>query len=75
MSATLDQTLGPATVRNVAGDSAIRRRLAEMGVRPGAQIRVLYRTTGGARVIAVEGARVALDADLARAVTLEAENA
>ncbi len=75
MSATLDQTQGPATVSSVVGDPHIRRRLAEMGLRPGAHIEVLHRTTGGGRVVSVDGARVALDADLSKAIVLEAQNA
>jgi ferrous iron transport protein A len=37
------------------------RRLAELGLRRGAQERVVQRTAGGGRVVAVGGARVALD--------------
>ncbi len=43
-----------------------------MGIRPGASVRVMYRTTGGGRVVSVGGARVALDRELAAAVTLDA---
>jgi len=46
-----------------------------MGLRPGAHIEVLHRTTGGGRVVSVDGARVALDADLSKAIVLEAQNA
>ncbi|MEZ5185677.1 MAG: FeoA family protein [Candidatus Nanopelagicales bacterium] len=67
----LDQLTGPVTVSQVGGTPAIRRRLAEMGVRPGSHIRVLYRTTGGGRVVAVGGARVALDSGLASAIQAE----
>lgn len=71
VSATLARTSGSATVTSVDADPAVRRRLAEMGIRPGAALRVLYRTTGGGRVVSVGGARVAIDSQLAQAVTLE----
>lgn len=71
MSTTLDRVLGPATVTEVGGAPAVRRRLAEMGVRPGCHVRVLYRTTGGGRVVAVGGARVALDAELSAVIGAE----
>lgn len=66
---------GVATVTQVAGSMTVRRRLAEMGVRVGSHVRVLYRTTGGGRVLAVDGARVAVDADLAAAIQTEPMNA
>lgn len=71
MSAPLAETTGSATVQSVDAEPAIRRRLAEMGIRPGATLRVMYRTTGGGRVVSVGGARVALDRELAAAVTLD----
>ncbi len=72
MSASLAETTGSATVKSVGADPAVRRRLAEMGIRPGATVRVMYRTTGGGRVVSVGGARVALDRELSAAVTLDA---
>jgi len=64
------------TVRDLAvGESAVlaepqlaadlRMRLAEMGVRPGEQVRLSQRGVGGARIISVRGSRVALDASTA----------
>ncbi len=64
---TLD-FVGSATVTTVTAPDTVRRRLAEMGIRSGSHIRVLHRTTGGGLVIAVGGARVALDSSLAAAV-------
>ncbi len=72
---TLDELSGVATVTHVAGSLTVRRRLAEMGVRTGSHIRVLYRTTGGGRVLAVDGARIAVDAQLASAIQTEPLNA
>ena len=37
------------------------RRLAELGIRPGAQITAGQRTPGGGRVVGVAGAHLALD--------------
>ena len=42
-------------------DVVLVRRMAVLGVRPGEQIEVLKRTTGGARIIGVRGARLAVD--------------
>lgn len=39
----------------------VRRRLAELGIRPGAVVRVLHATHGRGRVLAVAGSRVAVD--------------
>ena len=44
------------------------RRLAELGLRAGAQVTVLHRTAGGGRVVAVDDARVALDRATLRAI-------
>ena len=41
-------------------DPARVRRLAELGLRPGAKVRVLRRTAGGGRVVAIGDDRVAL---------------
>lgn len=62
---------GTASVTQVEGAPAVQRRLAEMGVRVGSHIHVLYRTTGGGRVLAVDGSRIAVDAQLARAIQAE----
>ncbi len=42
-----------------------------MGVRVGSHVHVLYRTTGGGRVLAVDATRIAVDAPLARAIHAE----
>ncbi len=46
------------------------RRLAELGLRPGAAVRVLMRTPGDGRVIAIDQARIALGRDLLRQVAV-----
>lgn len=40
------------------------RQLSRLGLRPGAALTVLRRSTGGGRVVAVAGARVALGSAL-----------
>lgn len=41
-------------------DAVAARRLLRLGLRPGARLRLVQRLAGGARVVSVEGARVAL---------------
>jgi ferrous iron transport protein A len=56
----------------VTGDPVRRRRLAELGVRRGAAVRVLSRTAGGGRIVAAGAARIALDGATARDVAVVA---
>jgi Fe2+ transport system protein FeoA len=59
----------------VAGDSAVligarvapaqRQRLAELGLRPGETLVLMQRAVGGARVLGVQGSRIAVDARIA----------
>jgi Fe2+ transport system protein FeoA len=58
-------------VRDVPLADAPRQRLAEMGVRPGAEVSVVQRTSGGGVVVEVGGAHIALDRATARAITVE----
>jgi ferrous iron transport protein A len=67
----LDEVPGTAEVTAVDASTPARRRLAELGIRVGSHVRVLYRTTGGGRVLAVDGSRVAIDAGLATAISAE----
>lgn len=45
---------------------ARRRRMAELGLRPGEPVRMLRRSVGGARVIQVDEIRIAVDASTAK---------
>ena len=65
---------GMVLVTGVGADLAVRRRLAEMGVRPGARIRVMHQSAGGGRVLAVDGSRIAIDAHLAASIEAEPEH-
>lgn len=46
------------------------RRLAELGIRPGATVRVLTRSAGGGLTVAVGTSRLALDRSVARGIEL-----
>jgi Fe2+ transport system protein FeoA len=54
-------------------DEAQRRRLAEMGLRAGEDITLAQRGVGGARVVAVQGSRIALDSATAGLLPLAEE--
>ena len=43
-----------------------RRRMAELGLRPGEPVRMLRRAVGGARVVQIDEIRIAVDAGTAR---------
>jgi ferrous iron transport protein A len=47
------------------------RRLAELGLRPGAMVEVLRRTSGGGRLLGLGTARLAVDRATADAVVVE----
>jgi len=53
-------------------EPAQTRRLSSLGLRQGAQLRLVQRLAGGARVVAVAGARVALGSALLDGLTVEA---
>ncbi len=59
-------------VRGVAGPASSRARMYEIGLHAGAVVRVTHRGPAGGRVIAVGGARVAIDAATAGRVEVEA---
>ena len=58
-------------VRSAGGSDALRRRLAELGIRAGEQVRVLHRTAGGGRVLAVADTRIALSRAVLRGVEVD----
>lgn len=72
MAATLATAALGSRVRvdAVEAEHATRRRLAELGIRPGARVDVLSPTSGGGRVVAVSEARIALDRATAAGVTV-----
>ena len=54
-------------VRAIHGNDAVRRRLGDMGFVEGASVTVIAEAAGGL-IVEVCGARVALDADLAKRI-------
>ncbi len=62
----------PVIIAGLASDPAVRRRLASLGWRPGGQTRVVKKVTGGARVIDLNGSRVAIAHSLACKLCVEA---
>lgn len=53
-----------------AATPALTRRLAEMGLRSGASLRILSRTSGGGAILAIGDDRIAVSAVILRAVTV-----
>ena len=51
-----------AHVRAVSADSTAVLRLREMGVRPGALVRLTARGASGSRIVTIGAARLAIDA-------------
>jgi ferrous iron transport protein A len=71
---TLHQAPVGASVRvtNLA-EHPRSRRLAELGLRPGATVDVLRRTSGGGRLLGLGTARLAVDRATASSVVVEAQ--
>lgn len=65
--------LGTAlTLVAIDGTVGHRRRLAALGLREGASVRLLTRTIGGGRILLVGGSRIALNRELVRQLRAEA---
>ena len=60
----------PVTLGEPECPSALRLRLAELGLRRGERVRVRQHTPGGGRVIEVAGTRLALDRTTCRQLRL-----
>ena len=72
MAVTLPERLGlESRVHAVDLPDAPRRRLFELGVRPGATVCAEQCTAGGGLVVRIEGARIALDGRTARTITVD----
>lgn len=48
-------------VRSISAEAPVALRLREMGLRPGTRVRIAGRAASGARIVAVGGARIAVD--------------
>ncbi len=74
-----ERTLGDADDDEVVVLAAPRleparaRRLAELGLRAGARVRVLHRSAGGGRILAVDDARIAVDRATLRRIPVRPE--
>lgn len=62
---------GAGVITSIDVDPRARRRLAELGIRPGSRVGIVRRTTGGAVIVEAEGSRIALDHRTAAAVQVE----
>jgi ferrous iron transport protein A len=60
-----------ARVLTVGSVGNIRLRLSELGIRPGAEFRVLQRAGLGGRLIALDCERIALDSRTATTIEVE----
>lgn len=60
----------PVELVEVRGDGSVRRRLAQLGLRVGAELTVVRTTAGRGCIVAVAGARIALDRDTARGLVV-----
>ena len=74
MTSRLLADASPSTtviVRELSTEHRYLRRLMELGLRPGAHATVLQRTAGGGRVVEINGARIALDRSMTRAIAID----
>lgn len=59
---------------DVAGGQGVRRRLAELGLNPGASLRVVQSNRGGPLILAVkDDARMAIGRGMAHKIMVEAD--
>ncbi len=72
---TLDDAVSTAhddvVVTAVDLPTAQRRRLAELGLRPGSPVRVVKRAAGGGLVLALGTSRVAIDRSTSTHITVD----
>jgi Fe2+ transport system protein FeoA len=64
----------PLTVIDSLTDPTLRSRMSTLGLRGGARCQVVRQTLGGARVVAVEGSRIAMDTSLLRLLTVRPDD-
>ncbi len=60
-----------ARVRSISAEAAVALRLREMGLRPGTRVRLAGRAASGARIVAVGGARIAVDRQTSALIEVE----
>jgi len=59
-------------VRSVSTESGVVLRLREMGLRPGALVRMTGRGPGGSRIVTIGAARIAIDGTTAGLIEVTA---
>jgi len=66
--------LGPSDPTGPGGPTpAVARRLAELGIRPGAALRIQSRTSGGGAILAIGDDRIAVSRQILASIEVEAE--
>ncbi len=66
--------LGPSDPSGPGGPtSAVKRRLAELGIRPGAALRIQSRTSGGGAILAIGDDRIAVSRQILASIEVGAE--
>ncbi len=53
--------------------AAVTRRLAELGIRPGASLRVLARTSGGGAILSIGDDRIAVSRQILAGIQVDGE--
>ncbi|MDY5784604.1 FeoA family protein [Corynebacterium sp.] len=61
-----------AVISNNTADLIVARRLRELGLRPGAHVTVVQKTSGGGRVVRVGNTRYALGKPALRSIEVDA---
>ena len=56
-----------------AASGAVARRLAELGIRPGATLRILSRTSGGGAIISIGDDRIAVSRQILAGIEVAPE--
>lgn len=70
-SSLIDVPVGAQAIINATNaDAQASRRLRELGLRPGAQVTVVQKTSGGGRVVRVGTTRYALGAPALRSIAV-----
>jgi Fe2+ transport system protein FeoA len=65
---------GPGTPAHPGGTTrAISRRLAELGIRPGAAVRIQSRTSGGGAILAIGDDRIAVSRQILASIEVGTE--
>lgn len=64
---------GSGSVAASGASGAVARRLAELGIRPGATLRILSRTSGGGAIISIGDDRIAVSRQILAGIEVSPE--